>query len=375
MRRVLLFLSFCIVFIPQLHANELSIERAVDGETVLLTDGRRVRLIGVNTTAIHAALNQRYKLTPDQISQLPLSSISQDAMEYIRLHVVGKNIILSYDPANERRGHVDAEGRILAYVWYTVYSSAPSETEGAGKYLGIISQDRLLNQELITMGYGLADTSAPFMQQESFLDQEKEAADKKRGFWQSAANFYQDLMRKAQESQSTSTAGFVGGEARKLSLTSARASYEKLIQLNPKDYRAYYERSWLGANAVHDQVTEDNLKDIDTAISLSSFQPKLFLQRFYLLHLLGRYEDSQEAYDRAVRSAAKFGMPRAVSELAGAEIEKSEWAGEVSKPTQRIRVMEAIRATLNEEHFLFWMAHYKSYGKHALHGANAGREL
>jgi endonuclease YncB( thermonuclease family) len=347
--------------VPQAaRANgDFTIERAIDGETIQLSDGRRVRLIGVNATNVRPLLAERYQLTPDQISQLPLANLSAEATEYIQQHAVGKNIILSYDPAFERRGHEDSEGRVLAYVWYTTYSSSFEE----GSALGVQAQDRLLNQEMIMMGHGLADTSVPFLQQEIFLEHEKSAANARRGFWRSASQMYQDLLQKAQGSQSASTAGFVGEEAREVSLKSARATYEKLIQMNPKDFRPYYERSWLGANPVHDQVSEENLKDIDRAIALSPFQPKVYMQRVFVLRLLERHDEALEVYERVVSTAAKFGLGSAVTDLAKAELEKSGWEDITADYEQRIRAMQAVRATINEDHFLFYMSRVKVFGE------------
>jgi tetratricopeptide (TPR) repeat protein len=297
-------------------------------------------------------------LRADQIGQLPLANIPQEAVDYIQLHAAGKNIFLSYDPAFEKRSHLDAEGRILAYVWYTTYSSGAMDDSGGAKFLGVTSQQRLLNQELIMMGLALADTESNFVQQQIFLEQEQEAAKTKKGFWRSASEMYEDLMRSAQGSQTASTAGFVGEKAREVSLESAKQAYDKLIQMNPTSYRPYYERSWLGVNAIHDKVTEDNLKDIEKAIELSPFQPKSFLQKYYLLRLLGRYDDSLESYDRAVRLGSKLGMLSAVSDLASAEFEKPLWEEERRDPKKRARALQALRATLNEDHFLFWMARY-----------------
>lgn len=359
------FLLFLLLLnTPSLYASaDFTIERSLDGETLLLTDGRRIHLIGVNTTNIHSSLSERYKLTADQISRLPLSNVIPDAVNYIQQHAAGKNIILSYDPANESRGHLDESGRMLAYVWYTTYTSAAAseDSEGAAKYLGVKSQDRLLNQELISMGLGLVDTKDPFIQQEAFLEDEKRAAEAKRGFWRSASELYQELMGKAQGSQSASTAGFVDEKARELSLQSARATYDKLIEMNPKDFHPYYERSWLGANALHNKVTRNNLEDIDKAISLSPFQPQLYMQRVYLLRLLGRPDEAIEAYARVLSAASKLGMRSPVSELAEAEIEKSNWSEEISEPVRRAQALQAVRATLNEDHFLFFMARYLSY--------------
>src|SRR5438046_996135 len=99
------------------------VERVVDGDTLLLQSGERVRLIGVDTPE----MKQPKK---------PVERFGKEASEFTRQMVQGKRVRLELDPANAATGHKDntQQKRILAYVF--------------------LDDGRLLNAEIIKQGYG-----------------------------------------------------------------------------------------------------------------------------------------------------------------------------------------------------------------------------
>jgi micrococcal nuclease len=119
---------------------------ALDGDTLYLESGHRVRLIGVDTPETKH---------PDR----PPEPWGQAAAEFTDQQVGGRDVILTYD-----RERLDAYRRILAYV----------EVDG-----------RLLNEELIRQGYSRAVTSFPYRSdmQRRFRNAEREAQDAGRGIW------------------------------------------------------------------------------------------------------------------------------------------------------------------------------------------------
>lgn len=122
------------------------VERAVDGDTLLLADRTRVRLLGVDTPETKR---------PDW----PVERFGPEAHEFTREHVEGRRVRLEFD--KERRDKYD---RVLAYV-----------------YVG----DWFLNEELIRAGLGRALTQYPYSEQmkRRFRAAQREAQRERRGIW------------------------------------------------------------------------------------------------------------------------------------------------------------------------------------------------
>ncbi|TWU14158.1 Thermonuclease precursor [Symmachiella macrocystis] len=132
--------------LPPAASGEFVVKRAVDGDTLLLANGNRVRLIGVDTPETKH---------PD----LPVQPFGPEASEYTRNRVQGKRVRLEFDKERE-----DDYGRILAYVYIN---------------------DELLNEELIRGGYGRAITHFPFSaaKKRLFRQAEQDAKREHRGIW------------------------------------------------------------------------------------------------------------------------------------------------------------------------------------------------
>ena len=104
-------------------ARPYAVERVVDGDTLLLADDTRVRLIGVDTPEMGRP-------------NLPPEPLAAEASEFTRRQVEGREVRLEFD--RERR---DEYRRVLAYVWVG---------------------GRCLNEELIRAGYSRAETRFPY---------------------------------------------------------------------------------------------------------------------------------------------------------------------------------------------------------------------
>ena len=111
----------------------------VDGDTVELTDGRRVRYIGVNTPET----GQPYAVNAKALNE----SL-----------VTGQEVWLETDTQEN-----DVYGRLLAYVWVG---------------------DALVNLELVRQGYANAYTIPPNVRHtDTFARAEQEAREAERGMW------------------------------------------------------------------------------------------------------------------------------------------------------------------------------------------------
>jgi micrococcal nuclease len=128
------------------------VQRVVDGDTLLLGTGERVRLIGVDT--------------PESVRpNTPVQRFGKEAADFTRRMVEGKRVRLEYDQANAANGHKDntQQKRTLAYVF--------------------LEDGTLLNAEIIKQGYGHALTRYPFSRMEEFRRLEREAREQRRGLW------------------------------------------------------------------------------------------------------------------------------------------------------------------------------------------------
>jgi micrococcal nuclease len=121
------------------------VKRAIDGDTILLANGDRVRYIGINTPET----KHPYK---------PVEYFGKEASDYNKRLVESKWVRLEYDV--ERR---DRYGRLLAYVFL---------------------DDLFINAKMVKEGYAQVYTVPPNVKhQELFLKLQREARENGRGLW------------------------------------------------------------------------------------------------------------------------------------------------------------------------------------------------
>ncbi len=127
------------------------VTRVVDGDTLVLAGGHRIRLIGVDTPETKH---------PNK----PVEPLGPEASQFTQRHVEGRNVTLKFD-----RERIDRYHRILAYV-----------------YVG----DWFLNEELILAGFSRAETRYPFDAniKRRFRNAEQTAREQRRGIWAIAAS-------------------------------------------------------------------------------------------------------------------------------------------------------------------------------------------
>lgn len=347
---LIMFVSLLLFPLPAGAREEAAVvKQVIDGETLLLSDGREIRLIGVSL--VHTGGSQLERKDYDRVIYL--------SKRFIQGAVEGRAVILSHDPAYDNIRNHDRNGRELAYVWYSIYYQDTFE-EGLGSY-GRSTEQRLLNEEVIKRGYAFADRTTNYEQRGVFIQHEKRSQELEKGVWGAEPALYENLLERAKGARSGSVSKFISQGTRRMSMESARTTLTELVELVPTDYRAYYERSWLGADPYQDQVKDENLEDIKKAIELSPNNPKCYAQKQFLLRLLGRHGEAGAAYEEAANLAAKFGMIAAVTYLADQERTEGRLE-EIKGEKMEGFSADAFRAGLNEDHFLFFMARYKELG-------------
>lgn len=139
------FVLILTLLISLSHAEIYRVKRVVDGDTLLLTNGEKVRLIGVDTPET-------------KHPKKPVEYFGKEASLFTKRMVEGKEVRLEYDWQRK-----DKYRRTLAYVY--------------------LLDGTFLNAEIIKQGYGFAYKRFPFKYLEEFRRYEKEAREKKRGLW------------------------------------------------------------------------------------------------------------------------------------------------------------------------------------------------
>ncbi|MGC1272677.1 MAG: thermonuclease family protein [Planctomycetaceae bacterium] len=131
------------------------VKRVVDGDTLLLDGGERVRLLGVDT--------------PETVREdFPVELWGPEASQFTKRMVEGRSVQLKFD--KERR---DRHGRLLAYVYID----------------GV-----LLNEELIRAGLSKAQLQYPYSSamKRLFREAEDDAKTAGHGLWSQSARESRD---------------------------------------------------------------------------------------------------------------------------------------------------------------------------------------
>lgn len=131
--------------IPQINEENARVVRVIDGDTIELSDGRRVRYIGIDT--------------PETVDpRKPVECFGKEAAEANRILVDGKTVRLEKDISN-----TDKYGRLLRYVFVN---------------------NQMINESLVHGGFAHSSTYPPDVKYQNQLrDAEQEARENKRGLW------------------------------------------------------------------------------------------------------------------------------------------------------------------------------------------------
>jgi len=159
-RSVIILLSCFLItiavnhYVPALTAGGIedanlpisdTVKRVIDGDTIVLTNGETVRLIGVDTPELHH---------PSR----PIEYFAIEAKDFVKKMVESKDIKLVL--GEQKRGKY---GRLLAYVY--------------------LPDGTFLNEEIIKQGYGFAYTKYPFEFAEDFVKLQAQARRARLGLW------------------------------------------------------------------------------------------------------------------------------------------------------------------------------------------------
>lgn len=125
--------------------EKAKIEEVIDGDTVILTDGRKVRLIGIDTPEL------------SNLSK-PVEYYAEEAKRFTEEQCEDKPVTLEYGDFRK-----DRHNRTLAYIY--------------------LPNGEMLNEKLLSGGYALVYPQFPFKYIEHFRELEQKTREEQRGFW------------------------------------------------------------------------------------------------------------------------------------------------------------------------------------------------
>ncbi len=135
------------------------VARVVDGDTLHLADGRRVRLIGIDTPEIHESAKLRRDSERTRQDIQTIKALGRQSFEFTRTMVEGKPVRLEYDVERQ-----DKYKRLLAYVY--------------------LEDGTFVNAEIVRQGYANLLTIPPNVRYADLFKQYyAEARENRRGLW------------------------------------------------------------------------------------------------------------------------------------------------------------------------------------------------
>lgn len=131
-----------------------TVSKVIDGDTFELSDGRKVRLIGVNT--------------PESTTRT--EEYGKEASNYTKSKIQGRQVYLQKDVSE-----TDRYGRLLRIVWLKVPTDDMEESE---------IRSKMFNADLVINGYAEPSTYPPDVKYAEFFRKfAREAREKNVGLW------------------------------------------------------------------------------------------------------------------------------------------------------------------------------------------------
>lgn len=139
--------------------EDILVKRAVDGDTLVLEDGRRVRLIGIDTPEVHESEKLYRDSKRGGMDVRTIQALGKRSYEFTRKLVENQRVRLEFDVEKN-----DKYGRLLAYVY--------------------LKDGTFVNAEIVKQGYASLMTIPPNVKYtDLFKKLYQEARESKQGLW------------------------------------------------------------------------------------------------------------------------------------------------------------------------------------------------
>lgn len=139
--------------------SDIAVKRAVDGDTLELENGERIRLIGIDTPEVHES-NKLYRDSKRGGQDIKtIKELGRRAWNFTKDLVEGKRVALEFDVEKH-----DIYKRLLVYVY--------------------LKDGTFVNAEIVRQGYASLLTIPPNVKYaDLFLKLYQEARENRRGLW------------------------------------------------------------------------------------------------------------------------------------------------------------------------------------------------
>ncbi len=152
--------TFSIPFGQSYNYTNILVKRVVDGDTLVLENGERVRLIGIDTPEMHESNKLRRDSQRTEQDITTIQKLGRKSYEFTKGLVEGKRVSLEFDV--ER---YDRYKRLLVYVY--------------------LKDGTFVNAEIVKQGYASLMTIPPNVRySDLFLKLYREARENRRGLWE-----------------------------------------------------------------------------------------------------------------------------------------------------------------------------------------------
>jgi micrococcal nuclease len=136
------------------------VKRVVDGDTFELSDGQRVRLLGIDTPEKYESKKLDKDVEATGQDKKTIKKLGKLASEYVKNFVEGKKVILEKEPNYEDK---DRYGRLLRWIY--------------------LEDGTFVNGKIIRDGYAQVYEKFPVSKLDELRKYQKEARENNRGLW------------------------------------------------------------------------------------------------------------------------------------------------------------------------------------------------
>ena len=140
-------------------SDTFTVSKVIDGDTIQLSNGERVRLVGLDTpeSSDNPKLRRDSKRTGQDVKAI--IEMGKKATEFTKQLVEGRQVRLEFDVQQR-----DKYARLLAYVY--------------------LQDGTFVNAQILKAGYAQVMTMPPNVKyQDLFLNLQQEAREQRRGLW------------------------------------------------------------------------------------------------------------------------------------------------------------------------------------------------
>lgn len=138
----------------------LVVKRVVDGDTFELSNGERVRLLGIDTPEKYESKKLDRDVEATGQDKKTIKKLGKLASEYVKNFVEGKKVILEREPNYDDK---DRYGRLLRWVY--------------------LEDGTFVNGKIVRDGYAQVYEKFPVSKLDELRKYQKEARENNRGLW------------------------------------------------------------------------------------------------------------------------------------------------------------------------------------------------